>query len=135
MDYFKGLFDYVSNPYFGKTINLRGRFNKHHLQKQKSNEMIVMLALTVLGEEDIPALEKDRCEHTVDSWGCTMERLLINAAKRSGIQLYDGTAEVGEEVKQAQMTHDMQPFTCYFPYRIMCNKTFALQIATLVLES
>ena len=56
MDYFS---DYVSNPYFGKTINLRGRFNKHHLQKQKSNEMIVMLALTVLGEEDIPAWERN----------------------------------------------------------------------------
>ena len=70
-----------------------------------------MLALAVLGEEDIPTLEKERCEYTVDSWGCTMERLLINAAKRSGIQLYDGTADVGGGGKAS--TDDTRYATIY----------------------
>ena len=51
---------------------------------------------------------KERCEYTVDSWGCTMERLLINAVKRNGIQLYDGTAEVGGEGNACTDAQDMQ---------------------------
>ena len=57
--------------------------------------MVVMVTLAVFGESDIPLLERERCEHTVDSWGCTMERLLINAAKRHGFALYEGTSDVG----------------------------------------
>ena len=87
VEYFQRCFCRVSNPYFGKTVNPRSRFNKHNTQKGKPNEMIVMVTLAVLGENDIPLLERERCEHTVDSWGCTMERLLINAAKRHGFAL------------------------------------------------
>ena len=40
-----------------------------------------------------------------------MERLLINAAKRSGIQLYDGTTEVGGGGKAS--TDDTRYATIY----------------------
>jgi hypothetical protein len=95
VEYFKQHFTYVSNPYFGKTVNLRSRFNKHMVVKKKEKEMIVMIALTVLGEEDIPIQDKERCEHTVDSWAMAMERLIINLAKRTGVPLYEGSSDVG----------------------------------------
>lgn len=93
--YFQANFERVSYPYFGKTINLRSRFNNHLAHKSRDKEMIALLTLTVMSEHDIPSLDKERCEHTVDSWGCTMERLVISAARQRGLLLYEGTSEVG----------------------------------------
>lgn len=86
-------FSEISGVYIGKTCQMKVRFVKHEQQKRKTGHMLVMVAIAVFGEQDIPQEDIERWGFNVDVFGLNYERLLSKAVIDAGMKVYGDSEE------------------------------------------